>query len=48
MNQIQHFADCVQKKADPILGIEDAVESVRVIEAAYTSVREKRWLKVHA
>ena len=48
VNQIEHFADCVQKKADPILGIEDAVESVRVIEAAYTSVREKRWLKVHA
>ncbi|OIO39118.1 MAG: hypothetical protein AUJ72_01415 [Candidatus Omnitrophica bacterium CG1_02_46_14] len=48
VNQIEHFADCVQGKADPILGIEDAVESVRVIESAYTSVREKKWLRVRA
>ena len=46
-SQLEHFADCIQKKADPILGIDDALESVRVIEAAYTSVRERRWLKVH-
>ncbi len=47
VNQMEHFADCIQKKATPILGIDDAIESVRVIEAAYTSVREKKWLKVH-
>ncbi len=46
INQMEHFVDCIQKKAKPLLGIEDAVESVRVIEAAYTSVREKKWLQV--
>jgi predicted dehydrogenase len=46
MNQMEHFADCIQKKTTPILGIDDAIESVRVIEAAYTSVREKKWLRV--
>ena len=47
VNQMEHFADCLQGKSRPILGIDDAVESVRVIEAAYTSIREKKWLKVH-
>ena len=44
--QIEHFADCIDKKAEPILGIEDAIDSVRVIESAYTSIQEKRWLAV--
>ena len=47
VRQIEHFADCIQQKVTPILGIDDALESVRVIEAAYTSVSEKKWLKVH-
>ncbi|MBI3316157.1 MAG: Gfo/Idh/MocA family oxidoreductase [Candidatus Omnitrophica bacterium] len=47
VRQMEHFADSVQEKVKPILGVEDALESVRVIEAAYTSVREKKWLKVH-
>ena len=47
VRQMEHFADCIQQKVTPILGIDDALESVRVIEAAYTSVREKKWLKVH-
>jgi predicted dehydrogenase len=46
VNQLEHFSDCVEKKAKPILGIEDAVESVRVIETAYTSIRESRWVKL--
>jgi predicted dehydrogenase len=46
VNQMEHFADCIQKKASPILGIDDAIESVRVIETAYTSIREKKWLKL--
>jgi predicted dehydrogenase len=48
IRQMEHFADCIQGKTQPILGVDDAVESVRVIEAAYTSVREKKWLKVHS
>lgn len=47
VRQMEHFADCIQGKTAPILGIDDALESVRVIEAAYTSIREKKWLKVH-
>ena len=47
INQMNHFADCLEGKATPILGIDDALESVRVIEAAYKSIREKKWLKVH-
>jgi len=46
VNQIEHFADCVQGKTTPILGVDDAIESVRVIDAAYTSIREKKWLEV--
>lgn len=46
IRQIEHFADCIEKKADPILGIEDAIDSVRIIESAYTSIQEKRWLPV--
>ncbi len=46
IRQIEHFADCVEKKTTPILGIDDAIDSVRVIESAYTSIQERRWLKV--
>lgn len=43
-SQLAHFADCLQKRTKPILTIDDAVESVRVIELAYKSLRKKRWL----
>lgn len=46
INQMEHFADCIEKKSSPIVGIDDAIESVRVIESAYTSIQERRWLKV--
>ena len=46
IRQMEHFADCVEKKTTPILGIDDAIDSVRVIESAYTSIQERRWLKV--
>jgi hypothetical protein len=29
-----------------VSGIDDAIDSVRVIESAYTSVQQRRWLKV--
>ena len=48
VNQLRHFSDCIRKKAKPILGIDDAVESVRAIDAAYTSIRESRWLEVNS
>ncbi len=46
IRQIEHFADCVDQKTTPILGIDDAIESVRVIESAYTSIQQRRWLEV--
>jgi predicted dehydrogenase len=46
VSQMEHFAACVLDKATPILDVDDAMESVRVIEAAYTSIRESKWLKV--
>lgn len=46
VRQIGHFADCIDKKAAPMLGIDDALDSVRVIESAYTSIQQRRWLKV--
>ncbi len=46
VKQIEHFSDCIEKKSLPILGIDDAIDSVRVIESAYTSIQEKRWLPV--
>lgn len=44
--QIRHFAHCIQHKAKPILDIDDAVASVRVIEAAYRSIVDKKWTQI--
>lgn len=46
-NQLGHFIDCIHGKARLQLDEYDAIESVRVIESAYTSIRERRWLRVH-
>ncbi len=46
VSQMEHFAACVLDHAKPTLDVDDALESVRVIEAAYTSIRESKWLKV--
>ena len=48
IRQIDHFADCIEKKVTPLVSLDDAIDSVRVIECAYTSIRERRWLKVDA
>lgn len=45
-SELEHFVDCIQKKTKPILTIDDAVESVRVIETAYASIKKSRWLKL--
>jgi predicted dehydrogenase len=46
VNQFNHFADCVLQGAKPRLTTGDAVSAVRVIETAYESIRQKKWLKV--
>lgn len=45
-HQLRHFVECLRGNQQPIITIDDAVESVRVIEAAYRSVEENRWLLV--
>lgn len=47
VKQLEHYIDCIQGKTRPQLDEYDAMESVRVIESAYTSIRERRWLRVY-
>lgn len=47
VNQLEHYIDCIQGKTRPQLDEYDAIESVRVIESAFTSIRERRWLRVY-
>jgi predicted dehydrogenase len=44
--QLEHFAECMAGKASPLMNTDDAVESVRVIETAYASIRGQQWLKI--
>jgi len=44
--QLQNFVDTLHKRATPLMGIEDALASVRVIEAAYQSMGTKTWVPV--
>ena len=44
--EIDYFIDCIIKKKQPIVNEEDGLKSLKIIEAAYRSVKEKRWIKV--
>jgi predicted dehydrogenase len=44
---LQNFAGVVRGGEPPAILPEDAIESVRVIEAAYRSLRAARWVPVH-
>jgi predicted dehydrogenase len=46
--QLQNFVDTVRGKSKPLMGLEDALASVRVIEAAYRSVGSGKWESVEA
>lgn len=46
--QLQHFVNCLLGKEKPLMTTRDAVESVRVIEAAYRSAELNKWLSVDA
>ena len=45
-NQDKHFLDCIQGKVDPLIDMQDGLQSVRVIEAAYEALACERWVKV--
>lgn len=44
LNQLRHFLRCVQGRESPIITPLDALESVRVIEAAYRSSQVNKWM----
>ncbi len=46
VNQIEDFSAAVRGEKDPLVSPEDAMASVRVIEAAYHSMRGAGWIKV--
>jgi predicted dehydrogenase len=46
VQQHRNFIDCVHDKAQPVINAEDSLESVRVIEVAYRSARDNKWLEV--
>jgi predicted dehydrogenase len=45
--QLENFAAVVRDLAPPVIRIDDAVESVRVVEAGYRSLRTGRFASVH-
>jgi predicted dehydrogenase len=44
--QLANFIDTIQGHALPLISIEDAIESVRVVQRAYATVNEEKWEKV--
>lgn len=47
-DQIRNFAGAVRGKETPLVGGEDAIASVEVIEAVYRSMNDHLWTPVHA
>jgi len=45
--QLRNFARSIQGTEVPLIRAEDSLQSVRVIEAAYQSLRMDRWVAVH-
>lgn len=45
-NQDRHFLECVQGKVEPLIDVQDGLQSVRVIEAAYEALHTGRWITV--
>jgi predicted dehydrogenase len=48
LRKLQHFLDCVERRATPIISAIDGLESVRVIEAAYRSSAVNKWVSLEA
>jgi predicted dehydrogenase len=46
--QLANFIDTITGKGQPLITVEDAIESVRVIQCAYRAVEEDRWDRVTA
>lgn len=46
--QLAHFVSAVRGETTPLPGHNDALDSVRFVTAAQTSLREARWVELHA
>jgi predicted dehydrogenase len=46
--QLSNFIDTINGRGQPLITMEDAIESVRVIQTAYRAVEEDRWDRVVA
>jgi predicted dehydrogenase len=46
--QLENFAGAIQGKEEPLISTTDALESVKVIEAAYKSMRMNKWIAVES
>jgi len=44
--QLANFVDTITGKGMPLITMEDALESVRVIQRAYRTAEQNRWEKV--
>ena len=44
--EINHFLDCVEGKADPVVTGEDGIESMRIVNAALRSAEEGRAIRI--
>lgn len=47
-SQLENFIGCIRGSQQPLIAPEDALASVKVIEAAYLSASKNHWLRVEA
>ena len=45
-NELLHFYDCVKKRSKPDTDIDDSIETLAIVEAAYVASEEKRAVDV--
>ena len=45
-NQVLNFVETVRGSAEPVITMEDGLASVKVVEAAYQSMRQQNWQEV--
>jgi len=46
IKQHRHFSDCIKGMADPIISMEDGVQSIHIISSAYQSMTDGKWIKI--
>ena len=46
LKQHRHFIDCIRGVSNPIISMEDGVNSIKMISSAYKSMNENKWIKL--